>query len=71
MSATNISFGLLIVLFMILLLYLDTEAETTGSRVRSAKDVPVLRMDHVSIKGKLPGVRRSQFSKAVSVRVEQ
>jgi hypothetical protein len=44
MSATSISFGLLIVLFMIQLLYLDTEAETTNSRVRIAKDEPVLRI---------------------------
>jgi hypothetical protein len=33
--------------------------------------VPILRIDHVPIKAALLGVRRSQFSKAVSVTVEQ
>lgn len=34
----------------------DPQAETTGNRVRIAEDVPVLRVDYVSIKSTLPGV---------------
>lgn len=34
----------------------DAQAETTGRPVGIAKDVPILRIDHVSIKGKMHGV---------------
>jgi hypothetical protein len=54
MSATSISFALLIVLFLILLLYWIRRLKTAVSRVSITKDVPVLRIDHASIKGKLP-----------------
>jgi hypothetical protein len=71
MSATSISFGLLIVLVTILLLRWMPQTQTAISWVSITKDVPVLRIDHVLIKGALLGVRRSLFSKAVSVTVEQ
>src|ERR1017187_7583659 len=34
----------------------DAPAETTDGRVRITKDVPILRIDHISAKGKLLGV---------------
>jgi hypothetical protein len=34
----------------------DAQAETTDRRVRITKDVPVLRIDYISIKGMLFGV---------------
>jgi hypothetical protein len=34
----------------------DSQAETTGRWVRITKDVPVLRIDHISIQGMLLGV---------------
>jgi hypothetical protein len=34
----------------------DAQGESTGRRVWITKDVPELRTDHVSIKGKLLGV---------------
>jgi len=39
-----------------LLLYKILQAETTDRRVRITKDVPVLRIDHISIQGMLLGV---------------
>jgi len=53
MSATSISFALLIALFAILLLYRDSQAETADRWVRITKDVPVLRFDHISTKSAL------------------
>jgi hypothetical protein len=43
----------------------DTQAETTGRRIRITKDVPILRIDHISIKGKLPGVWQALYSGGV------
>jgi hypothetical protein len=40
---------------------LDAQAETADHRVSITKDVPVLRIDHVSIKGKLPGVWQALY----------
>jgi hypothetical protein len=34
----------------------DAQAETTDGRVQIAKDVPVLRLDHITIKDMLLGV---------------
>jgi hypothetical protein len=36
----------------------DTQAETTDRRVWNTKDVPGLRIDHISIEGLLRGVRQ-------------
>ena len=55
MSAISISVGLLIALLAILVFYRMRKL-TTDRRVRIAKDVPVLRVDHISIKGMLLGV---------------
>jgi hypothetical protein len=71
MSATSISFSLLIVLFMILLLRWMRRLKPQLAGFQSQRNVPILRIDHVPIKAALLGVRRSQFSKAVSVTVEQ
>ena len=43
----------------------DAQAETTGRRIRITKDVPILRIDHVSIKGKLFGVWQAFYSGGV------
>ena len=56
MSAISISFVLLIALFAILPLYWVRKLQRQGRRVRIAADVPVLRVDYVSIKSTLPGV---------------
>ena len=52
MSAINISVRLLILLLLILLLHRMRE-EATDRRIRVTKGVPVLRIDHISIKAKL------------------
>ena len=44
---------------------LDSQAETTGRRVSITKDVPILRIDHLSIKGKLLGVWQALYSGGV------
>jgi hypothetical protein len=44
---------------------LDAQAETTDHRVSITKDVPILRIDHISIKSPLLGVWRGQRLKAV------
>jgi len=36
----------------------DAQADSTHCRIRITKDVPVLRIDHISIKGKLLGMRQ-------------
>jgi hypothetical protein len=41
----------------------DPQAETTGRAVRITENVPVLRVDHISIKGMLPGVRSVSYSR--------
>jgi hypothetical protein len=56
MSATSISFGLLIALFTILLLYGMRKLKLQIRRSRITKDVPLLRIDHISIQGMLLGV---------------
>ena len=55
MSAISISLGLLIALFGDSGALPDAQA-ATDRRVRITKDVPVLRVDHISIKGVLLGV---------------
>ena len=62
MNAISVSFGLLVALFVILLLY-NPEAETTGHPVRITENVPVLWVDHISIEGTLPGVRSVSCSR--------
>jgi hypothetical protein len=44
---------------------LEAQAETTGRRVSITKDVPILRIDHVSIKDKLLGVWQALHSGSV------
>jgi hypothetical protein len=44
---------------------LDAQAETTGRRVSITKDVPILRIDHATIKGKLLGVWQALYSGGV------
>jgi hypothetical protein len=41
------------------------QTETTGRRVPITKDVPVLRIDYLSIKGKLLGVWQALYSRGV------
>jgi hypothetical protein len=41
---------------------MDAQAEPAVRRGSIAKDVPVLRIDHVSTKGKLFGVRQALYS---------
>jgi hypothetical protein len=41
---------------------LDAQGETVGHSVWITKDVPILRTDHVSIKGKLLGVWQALHS---------
>jgi hypothetical protein len=43
----------------------DAQAETTRHRVRTAKDVPIMRIDHVSIKGKLYGMWQALYGRRV------
>src|SRR5258708_39773368 len=43
----------------------DAQAETTGCGVRITENVSVVRVDHVSIKGNLPGVWRALYSRNV------
>jgi hypothetical protein len=44
---------------------LDREAETAASRVSVTKDLSSLRIDHVSTKSSVLGVRRSQLLEKV------
>ncbi len=44
---------------------LDSQAETTGRGVWITEDVSVLRIDHVSIKGKLLGVWQALYGGSV------
>jgi hypothetical protein len=44
---------------------LDAQAETTGRRVSITKDVPILRIDHATIKGNLLGMRQALYSGGV------
>ena len=44
---------------------LDAQAETTGRGVQITEDVPVLRIDHVPVKGKLLGVWQAFYSGGV------
>jgi hypothetical protein len=50
---------------------LDAQGETTNRRVRNTKNVPVLRVDHISTKPSLLGMWGGQRLKAVSVTVEK
>jgi hypothetical protein len=43
----------------------DAQAETTGRQIWITKDVPILRIDHVSIKGQLLGVWQALYSGGV------
>ncbi len=43
----------------------NAQAETTGRRVSITKNLPILRIDHVSIKGKLLGVWQALYSGGV------
>jgi hypothetical protein len=43
----------------------DAQAETTGHPVGIATDVPILRIDHASIKGKLHGVWQALYGGGV------
>jgi len=49
----------------------DAQAETTTSWVSITKDLPVLRIDHISVRSLLLGVWRSQFLEAIIVTVEE
>jgi hypothetical protein len=44
---------------------LDAQGGTTGREVWIAKDVPILRIDHVSTKVTLPGVWQAHYSGGV------
>jgi hypothetical protein len=44
---------------------LDAQGETTGREVWITKDVPILWIDYLSIKGKLLGVRQASYSRGV------
>lgn len=44
---------------------LDAQGETTGHGIRITKDVSILRIDHVSTKGKLLGVWQALYSGCV------
>ena len=44
---------------------LAAQAESPGRRVSITKDVPILRIDHISIEGKLLGVWRALYSGGV------
>ncbi len=56
MNAASIFLGLLIVLFMILLLHWVRRLKPQIAGFQSQRMWPILRIDHVSIKGKLLGV---------------
>ena len=43
----------------------DAQAETTGRGVWITKNVPILRIDYVSTKGKLLGMRQALYSGGV------
>ena len=49
----------------------DAEAETTTSRGSITKDLPILRIDHISTKSPLLGVWRSQLLKASTVTLKK
>jgi hypothetical protein len=57
MSAISISFGVLIVLFAILLLH-ECATPNADRWLQIAKNVPVVRLDHVPIEDILPGMRQ-------------
>jgi hypothetical protein len=61
MNATNISFGLSHRALHDSAAPLDAQAETKDYRVSIAKDVSVLRIDHVPIKAKLLGVWQAPY----------
>jgi hypothetical protein len=63
MSAISICFGLLIALFAVPLLYADAPGQTADRWVRITKDVPVLRIDHISLKGMLLRVWPVSYSR--------
>jgi hypothetical protein len=65
MSATSISFGLLIALFTILLLPWLRRLKPQLAGFQSQKDVPILRIDHVPIKGALLGVWQAAFRRVL------
>jgi hypothetical protein len=44
---------------------LDAQTQTATSWVSITKDMPVMRIDHVPIKGKLLGMRQALFSGGV------
>ncbi len=46
---------------------LEAQAETTNRRVSITKDVSLLWINHLSTESSLPGVRRGQHPKAVTV----
>ncbi|MGA2424822.1 MAG: hypothetical protein ABSG07_12530 [Terriglobales bacterium] len=46
-------------------------AYATGSRLRIAKDVPVLRIDHVAIQVILPGVRKVAGSRDDKIKIDK
>jgi|HubBroStandDraft_6_1064221.scaffolds.fasta_scaffold621497_1 hypothetical protein len=56
MTATSVFIGLLILSIHDPAGPQNPQAETTGRRVSITKNVPILRIDHASIKGKLLGV---------------
>ena len=62
MGAIRISLGLVVAVSAIPPPLQDPQSEAAGNRVRIAEDVPVLRLDHVSIKSTLPGVRSGPHS---------
>jgi hypothetical protein len=43
----------------------DAQTETTSRRIRITEDVPILRIDHISIKDKLLGVRQALYGGGV------
>jgi hypothetical protein len=45
--------------------------ESGNGRVPITKDVPVLRVDHISVRSSLLGVRHGQHPEAVSITVEK
>jgi hypothetical protein len=59
-SAISISVGLLIALLAILVFYRMRKLPK-DRRVRITKNVPVLRIDHISIKGMLLGVWSASY----------
>jgi hypothetical protein len=63
MNATTFSFGLLIVLFTILLLHRMHKLKPQMAGYGSHKDVPMLWIDHISIEGVLLGVRQVSYGR--------